>query len=349
MTALRAAALGISLAFAFTVAAIAVGTPGAMDFVSQYAAARLVWLGHGPAILDPAAVLAAERAAAPGREVLLPFVQPPAVALLLAPLAALPFEAAFAVVAAVDAVMIAIALALLRPRTGPALSWTVALLLFAPPSAIAVAHAQTTPLVLLLVALSGRLGPRASGAALGLTLIRPQAAPLLLLAALADPRRRWAALLGAIAIVMASLAVVGIDGVSRYAAALVGAAGWSITGEHGLRTSIGWAGLALWLGVGPLGPILVLASLAAGAFAVVRAADEDRVRVAATWSLLGSPHALVHDALLAYPAVLALTSRRAAWDVASVLAWAAHVIVAPLGVLWSLVVAARTGYARRVR
>lgn len=348
MTVVRAVTLGAAIAFAGAVAAAATTTPAAMDFIAQYAAARLVITGDGASILDPAAVLAAERAAAPERERLLPFVQPPAVALLLAPLASLPFTTAFVLMAIVDVAIVVAALAILRPRGDAPLA--VALLLLAPPAVVAVAHAQTSPLALLLVALAMRAGPRAGGFALGLTLLRPQNAPLLVLTALLDPARRWWAALGSLAVAVASAAVVGPDGLWRYAIGLVAASDWSVTGEQGLRTSIGWSAVALWLGVGPIGLAASVASLALGAVAVVRAPAAERAPLAAAWSLVASPHALLHDAVLAYPALRALSARRALWDVASVAAWTAHVLVAPIGVLWSLVLAARgLGYPRRAR
>jgi hypothetical protein len=347
MIPLRATALGIALALAGAVGAIAIGSPGTMDFVAQYAAARLVLEGSGAAVLDPAAILVAERAAVPARDALLPFVQPPAVALLLAPLAALPFEAAFLVAATLDVVLIVLALAVLRARRSVPL--TPALLLVAAPAAVAIAHAQTSPLVLLLVTLADRTGPRAGGLALGLTLLRPQAAPLLVLAALADKDRRWAAIVGTLVVAGASALVVGPAGLVRYLAILIDAAGWSITGELGLRSSIGWSGLAIALGVAPLGLVAAVVSIVTGGIVVLRAAPSERVRLAAAWSLLASPHALMHDALLAYPAVLALTTRRAMWDAASVLAWTAHLVGAPVGAIWSLVLAVRSVYARSSR
>jgi hypothetical protein len=346
MTLARAVALGVALALAAVVGSIAAGSPGAMDFVAQYAAARLVLAGNGAALLDPAAILDAERAAAPARDSLLPFVQPPAVALLLAPLAALPFEAAFLLAAIIDVVLIGLALAMLTSGRSERLA--PALMLVAAPAALAIAHAQTTPLVLVLVALADRAGPRSGGLALGLTLVRPQTAPLLILAALADPARRLPAIVGSAIVVAVSAVVVGPAGLARYAEILVGAAGWSISGELGLRSSIGWSGLAIALGVGPLGLMAAFASLVAGAVIVIRAAPDDRVRIAAAWSLLASPHALMHDAVLTYPALFALLRTGVAVDAIAVLMWVGHLAVAPFGVLWSLVVAVAASRVRRV-
>lgn len=342
----RAAAFGISLSFAVAVAALAMAQPAAMDFIAHYAAASLVLAGQGPAILDPVAVAAAEHAAAPEREQLLPFVRPPAFALLMAPLAMLPFTTAFLVTAMIDAVIVVASIALLLPR-GEGARGVAAVLLVAPPSAIAVAHAQMSPLALLLVALAIRLGPRGSGIALGLSLLRPQTAPLLLLAGILDRERRWWTIAGALLVVVASAAVVGVDGLVRYAGRLSEGSNWLLTGEFGLRTSIGWTGLALWLGAGPLGVVASMLSLVVGTVVVARRAAPERPLVAALWSFLANPPVLIHDALLAYPALLAASSRRRPWDVGSVVAWLGHVLVAPVGVLWSLVLA--FGALRRPR
>lgn len=343
--ALRALALAACGIIAAGVLAAALGEPARMDFVAQYAAARLVLGGRAAEIVDPAAILAAEHAAAPARTGLLPFVQVPAVAVLLAPLAALPFEAAFAVAAAIDALLVASSLALLGAHRAP---WSAALLLLAPPAVLAVAHAQISPLVLLLVAAALRSGPRASGLALGLSLLRPQTAPLLVLGGLVDRRRRWWTAGGALVVAVVSVLAVGPVGTLRYAAQLVDASAWSVTGERGLGTSIGWAGPLIAAGAGWLGIVLAGLSLVGGAVAVVRAPEGERPRAAALWSIVAAPHVLIHDAVLAYPAVVALATRRAAWDVASVVAWIAHVAVAPVAVVWSLVLAAATWRRTRV-
>lgn len=350
-TATLAVALGLSAAFAGAAAAVALAQPAAMDAVALYAGARLVATGHGAALLDPDVVLAAEREAAPERTALLPFVQPPAVALLLAPFGLLPYPVAFPLMVAFEALVLLAAVSLFwaaaprlpfaagallvpRARSAPVL---LALLVLAPPAAVALAQAQTSPLALLLVALGARAGPRVGGIALGATLLRPQVAPLLVLVGLLDPARRAATVGGALVVATVSVAVVGVDGIARYAATLVGAGAWSTSGDHGMRASIGWAGPAIALGAGELGLIASVLSLAIGAVAVARAAPEARVQVASTWSLVASPHVLLHDALLAYPALVALAARSPAWALLCVAIWIAHVAIAPIGVVASVV------------
>lgn len=337
----RATTFVVALAFSAVAAAAAMAQPAAMDFIAHYAAASLVLSGQGASVLDPTAVLAAERAAAPEREALLPYVRPPAFALLMAPLALLPFKTAFALTVALDAVILVASVALLLPRATGARS-IGALLLVAPPAALAVAHAQMSPLALLLVVLATRLGPRGGGIALGLSLLRPQTAPLLLLAGLLDPLRRSWTVAGAGMVIGASALVVGPDGLVRYAGQLSASSEYLLTGEFGYRGSVGWTGLALWLGIGPLGIVASLASLAAGAVVTLRTAYPARPAVAALWSVLANPAVLVHDAVLAYPALLAVASRQRPWDVASVLAWLVHVLIAPLAVVWSLALAFAT-------
>ncbi len=327
--------LGVAIAFAGAVGSLAIAQPAAMDFIAHYAASSLVVSGHGASVLDQDAILAAERAVAPVREQLLPFLQVPALALIRAPIALLPFETAFALMAAIDLAMIVASVALLVPRERA----IAAILLVAPPSALAVAHAQTSPLALFLVALALRLGPRAGGLALGLNLLRIQSAPLIVLAGLADPARRVWTMLGLLAVVALSAAVVGADGLVRYAGLLVAGTDFLRSGEYGMRAAVGWSGLGFAVGAPQLAVLLSLASLVFGAIVVVRSAPAMRPAVAAAWTLLAAPNLYVHDAVLAYPALVLLASRRSLWDVASVVAWIGHIFLAPIGVSWSGVLA----------
>ena len=106
------------------------------DFTAIYAAASLVLAGQGAAVVDPPAVLAAEHAAEPSRTVLLPWVQPPVVA--LAPLALLPFGAAAVVMAAISTACLVWSVHRLGILAVPAQRARLfALALFAPPATIA--------------------------------------------------------------------------------------------------------------------------------------------------------------------------------------------------------------------
>lgn len=298
------------LAAAVAFVAFAVGSvSGALDleahdFIAIYAAARLVALGRGPEILDPAAILAMEHAAVPARDLLLPWVHPPAVALLVAPLALLPIIPAFILMTGIGTVALAVAAFRLAPlvaREQRHRLYPFALL--APPSTIALTQGQTTPAVFLLVA--GAIGARpfVSGLLLGLTAIRPQTLPLFAVAAVGDRARIAGFTTGVAAIAALSVLVVGPDGLARYAAQLVTAGTWATTGEHGVATAIGWVGPALVLGVPLLGLALAALSLVLGAWLALR--GPMRIEQAAVWSLLASPHTLLHDGVLAYPAVAA--------------------------------------------
>jgi len=296
--------LAIAVALiAFVVAALSGAIDlQAYDFVAIYAAARLVALGRGPEILDPNAILQMEHAAQPTRDLLLPWVHPPAVALLLAPLGALPILPAFAVMTALGAAALAIAayrlapLAQLRQRHR---LYPFALL--APPSTIALTQGQTTPEVLLLVASAIGAGPFVSGLLLGLTAIRPQTLPLFGVAAIGDRARLAGFATGVGVIALLSLLVVGPGGVAQYASQLLTAGAWAATGEYGVGTAIGWIGPALALGIPLVGLALAALSLVIGAALVLR--GPLRIEQAAVWSLLASPHTLLHDGVLAYPAI----------------------------------------------
>ena len=300
----------LTLAVAVALVAFAVGTVSgaidlqAHDFVAIYAAARLVALGRGAEILDPAAILQMEHAAQPARDLLLPWVHPPAVALLLAPLGALPILPAFAVMTAVGTAALAIAAYRLAPLADPAQRHRLyPFALLAPPSTIALTQGQTTPVVLLLVASAIGARPFVAGLLLGLTAIRPQTLPLFGIAAIGD-RARLAGFATSVSLIaLLSLLVVGPDGLVRYASQLLTAGSWAATGEYGVATAIGWIGPALALGLPLLGLALAALSLVVGAVLVLR--GPLRIEQAAVWSLLASPHTLLHDGVLAYPAIAA--------------------------------------------
>lgn len=300
----------LTLAVAVALIAFAVGAVSgavdlqAHDFVAIYAAARLVALGRGAEILDPAAILEMENAALPARDLLLPWVHPPAVALLLAPLGALPILPAFALMTAVGTAALAIAAYRLAALAEPAQRHRLyPFALLAPPSTIALTQGQTTPLVLLLVASAIGARPFVTGLLLGLTAIRPQTLPLFGVAAIGDRARLAGFATGVALIAFLSLLVVGPEGAVRYANQLLAAGSWAATGEYGVGTAIGWIGPALALGLPLIGLALAALSLVIGAVLVLR--GPLRIEQAAVWSLLASPHTLLHDGVLAYPAIAA--------------------------------------------
>lgn len=101
--ALWAAALHIGLAVGYVglmAAAFRQGLIWRADFTAHYTGARLVWEGKGADLYDWKTQARRQQALLSGRtlaEGLLPYIHPPHTALLLAPLAALPLEAAFTV------------------------------------------------------------------------------------------------------------------------------------------------------------------------------------------------------------------------------------------------------------
>ena len=240
----------------------------------------------------------------PARDLLLPWVHPPAVALLLAPLGALPILPAFAVMTAVGTAALAIAAYRLAPLADPAQRHRLyPFALLAPTSTIALTQGQTTPVVLLLVASAIGARPFLAGLLLGLTAIRPQTLPLFGIAAIGDRDRLTGFATGVSLIAFLSLLVVGPDGLARYASQLLTAGSWAATGEYGVATAIGWIGPALALGLPLIGLALAALSLVIGAVLVLR--GPLRIEQAAVWSLLASPHTLLHDGVLAYPAIAA--------------------------------------------
>jgi hypothetical protein len=313
------------------------------DFIAIYAAASLVLGGHGRAILDPAAVLAAEHAAEPTRTVLLPWIQAPVVALLLAPLAALPIGVASVVMTAASAACLTWSvhrLGILAPAAQRARLFALAL--FAPPTTIALAQGQTSPFVLALVALSLTASPFWRGVALGLTLLRPQTFGLFALAALTGRRSALGLALGAGLVLLGSTAVVGVDGMFAYGGALLDSGQWSVTGDQGVRTAISWVGPAIVLGVPMLGLVATAVSFAVGAIVVIRSEGPARIIGASSWAALGSPHVLLHDGLLSYPAVAARswsTARLAAIVGTGYAAALLHQAGIPVAPLWLLGIA----------
>jgi hypothetical protein len=293
--ALVAVALVLSTSLAFALEQVA---PGAFDFIGIYASAHLVATGHGASVADAEAIRATVGAIEPRRVDVLNNANLPVTSLLLAPLGLLPFGTAYVVMLAIDALALA-ASGLLLARG--ATKWLVAsFILLAPPSIIALAHGQTTPLVFLGLVASQRLSGVASGLALGSAVLRPQILPLYAILALGD-RGRVAGLAVAVAAAAGiSLAVIGTAGVPGYLAIVLASAS-----ERG-NDELGLAALVQRIGLGAVAPaitalVLSLLLLAVGAVAVLRA--RDRFASAGVWALLAAPHALLHDLVFAYPAV----------------------------------------------
>jgi len=313
--------------------------PAGFDFIAIYASARLVATGNGGAVTDRDAIFAVEHATLPERTVFLNNPNPPALSLILAPIGALPFEVAYAVMLTLGVAALAASAFLMAPLAAADQRLRLfPFALLAPPSTIALAQGQTTPLVLLALAASLRAPPAASGALLGLLALRPQLLPLFALIALVDRQRRVPFLLVVAAIALVSLLMVGFDGVTRYVELLTPAAAELRPGELGL------ASLVRRLGVGPFDPAfasLGLSALATGVAAVfiLRTRAGRRMEIAPPATLLSVPHVLLHDAVLVYPAVAAraLTTRATVvWIITGLVAVLIHEAGIPVAPLWLL-------------
>jgi multidrug transporter EmrE-like cation transporter len=290
-------------------------------------------------VTDANALLAMEHATRPERTILLNDPNPPALALLMAPLGVLPLALAYGIWAALGAAALAVAgdlLGRLSNRTQ-----RVRLLPFAvlgPTSLIALVQGQTTPFVLLAVAASLRASPFWSGALLGLTALRPQLLPVFALVALTERRRALGLITTSALVALVSVATVGFDGMARYPDLLTRAATELRPGELGLaalvRRIVGGEDLVLNAILG-----VVIYAVAAGAVLLRSRMFTTRTVDASTWSILAAPHALLHDGVMAYPAVA-----RAATSTGSTVLWVGSGIATalvqqagiPLAPIWLL-------------
>ena len=97
------------------------GAPMFYDFEAFYEAGRFAVHGDAAAAYDDGRMIAAEHAAFPGMTVRLPWNYPPSLQLLMAPLAALPYGAAWLVWSAVGYGGFVLSLRLLLERSPPLL------------------------------------------------------------------------------------------------------------------------------------------------------------------------------------------------------------------------------------
>ncbi len=298
------------------------------DFASFYTAGRLVLTGRGAELYDLRLQQStqAEILNAPGYTALVAYVNPPVWAVACAPLAALPYKAAYVICTAGLLAAFLGALHALRPHV-PSLhaSWgtVVGLTWLFYPICRTVTAGQNTAVTLLLLTLI-YAGLRADrplrvGAALGLLTYKPQFA--LLIGALLLMQRQWRAVLvaGALGVVhyLLGALVCGpawpldlLHTLARYntlenvynGATSVALVGWH---EHWLPQAwgrtLGWAGTA---------------AVAGAALWTYRTADGRRPEFALHWglavaaSVLVSPHTQWYDAgLIVLPVLLALDHR----------------------------------------
>ena len=181
----------LSLLLAFGFLRVVLGwegsLPGNVDFVAFYAAARMGLDGAGAGVWNPALQTAMREVVLGGPASIYPFLHPPTFLLIILPLGALPYFAAFGTW--IVATTIAL-LAALRAWGLGRVALCAALL--SPASVINAAHGQTGYLTAALLALAG-LGigrrPWLAGLAFALLATKPQLGLLVLPALLAA--RRW--------------------------------------------------------------------------------------------------------------------------------------------------------------
>jgi hypothetical protein len=304
------------------------------DFLSYYGGSHFAWSGHPSQMYDFKALGAYEKhVAAPKhlRDAVLPYLYPPFVALMFAPLAALTVNAAFLMWVGLSFILLAGALyAVARharlSRDGSILYWVAGLSFL--PAFVGLAQGQTSLLLLALisVAVLGLLNgyPVAAGVALALALVKPPYVLPFLVVLLVC--RQWKPLssfvVAAAALVVAPSIALGFSVNSGYADTMRKASGW--------RTQLGgWEpkwnhsleGFFSLLTAAPVSTVLTYAAdagvLALVAWSAWRAADlEVPLALATVVALLISPHVLVHDlSLLLLPVGLAASwkSRQAPW------------------------------------
>ena len=195
--------------------------PGARkhDFLNLYTGASLALDGNFAHLHSPQVQFARERQFVPDLPTLVPFVRPPFYALLLAPLALVPFGIAFWVWLALQSTLLFGCWAWALSRWGPDALIFGALYL---PTALGIAAGQDCVLMLAILIATYALAEKgsnfASGAALGLGLIKFHLFLLWPLALLIQ--RRWRMLLGACGAVavecLLSLWLSGWNGIVEY-------------------------------------------------------------------------------------------------------------------------------------
>ncbi|MDQ6748039.1 MAG: DUF2029 domain-containing protein [Candidatus Dormibacteraeota bacterium] len=309
-------------------AQLAKGDVRGADFFSFYAAAKLVTVRGGEHLYEAGSQRLFQdqvTSAWPGHYVLLPFLHPPYYALLIAPLAALPFHTAYLVMAATSATLLGAALfCMLRAGHlgGAAAAWiaTTMSVSFLPVFVVFL-QGQSDMVVLLPLCLSflfwvrGR--PGWSGLCAGLAISKPQL--LLLIPVVFVVRRSGRALAGYAAgaggLLIASLPFFGIRGWAAYIGVI---APWVVSGDRHFpitgQTVFSLRGL---LEGAPGGrPVaLVLLVLAAVAAVVIIAARPPTpgldMAFAVSASLLLSPYQNLHDlSLLLLPGLATVALAR---------------------------------------
>ena len=282
-----------------------------VDFVSFWAAGRMLLDGAGPAIYDIEAHRVVEQSAV-GTVKLMPFPYPPPFGLMVAPFGVPPYAIAFALWVATTAALYLLAAGRWMPR----------LLALAQPSVlvngfIGQAGFLTSALFMGGLALIGRR-PLLGGALLGLLVIKPQLAVLLPLALVAGGY--WRAFAGAAlsstALLIAALPVVGLDGYAAFLKLASTFAGYVAAGRWPWDELASVYALLSYFAVPRAIAIGVHLAMAVGAAALVwrawRGDYPGKVATLAAATLLIPPYLMTYDGMiLALPiAFLLIEARR---------------------------------------
>ena len=293
--------------------------PGARyhDFLNLYTGASLARDGVFESMHSPEVQLQREREYAPKLPEVIPFVRPPFYALLLTPMAWLPFGPAFWVWLVVQSA------ALISTWIWAFRRWGADALILGSmylPTALGIAHGQDCVLIAAIVlgvyALARRDQHFLSGMVLGLGLIKFHLFLLWPLALLIQ--KRWRMMAGACVAVavelLVSLALAGPGGMGRYFALL------QMTDLRRLSPSpelmINVRGLALNLGIdnAAVTGVLTAGVVALTAAACWRAPLWRCVAAASAGSLLAVPHVYGYDAgLLLIPLLLVVFESGLRW------------------------------------
>jgi alpha-1,2-mannosyltransferase len=275
--------------------------PGARkhDFLNLYTGASLALEGNFAHLHSPQVQLDRERQFVPALPALVPFVRPPFYALLLGPLALLPFGIAFWIWIALQTALLFGCWAWALFRWGPDALTFGALYL---PTALGIASGQDCVVMLVILiavyALSERGRHFSSGAALGLGLIKFHLFllwPLMLLI-----QKRWRMTLGACAAVavegLLSLWLSGWSGIVEYFGLLRNKNIERLSPSPELMIDV--HGMALNFGISNLAfrGLLVGSVILLAAAACWRAPLWQSIAAVSAGSLLVAPHVYGYDA-----------------------------------------------------
>lgn len=275
---------------------IMVTDPKPVDFLSFWAAGRMVVDGAGAQIYDIEAHRAVERTVTTGG--LLPFPYPPPFALLLAPFGALPFGFAFTAWVALTGIFYVIA----------ARAWMPVRLALAQPSVLVNGFIGQNAFLTSGLFLAGlhllKTRPLVAGAVLGMLVIKPQLAIMLPVAIIAG--RHWHAVAGGALSASALLLIgfVALGGASYTAffeilstyTGFVSDSRWNWRELASIYALFRYAGLAD--GIALSAHIIVAALAVAMVWQWWRHDRPGKEAVLAAATLLGPPYLLTYDGVL---------------------------------------------------